>query len=122
MKANIRILLVEDEIVLALLLKKEILNIGYIIEKHVASGEKAIQSVLADPPDCIFMDIGLPGKIDGIDAMKEIKMKVDLPVIFITGYQDTKTRNRAMLENPLGYLVKPIDIQALKILLDSNFS
>ncbi len=121
MKTNLNILLVEDEIITALLLKKEIRNIGYVINTNVTSGEKAIDSVLKNPPDLILMDIGLAGKIDGIDTMKQIKLTLDIPVIFMTGYSDTVTKNRAQIEKPLGYLDKPVDLQALKHLIDHSF-
>ncbi len=67
------------------------------------------------------MDIRLTGEINGIDAASVIISESDIPVVFITGYDDKDIRERAERTKPLGYLAKPLDIDELKIILDKHF-
>ena len=87
MDKQIKILLVEDEFINALLIKKQLEFIGYAVSHHVTTGENAIISAKQNHPDIIIMDIRLAGEIDGIEAASVIKSESDIPVIFITGYE-----------------------------------
>lgn len=117
----IRILLVEDEVILSMTMKEQIKSIGYSIAQSVPTGEKAIAAAKSDPPDLIFMDIRLAGEIDGIDAAISIKSESDIPVIFITGYDDKTIRERAEKTDPLAFLIKPAKMSVLKEIIDSLF-
>jgi len=121
MERTVKILLVEDEVVIAMLLRKQLANIGYPVLGHVTTGEKAIVSANQNPPDIILMDIRLAGEIDGIEAAETIKAKVDVPIIFITGYDDKEIRERAEKIEPIGFLIKPLDVFSLKTILDARF-
>jgi CheY-like chemotaxis protein len=121
MEKAIRILLVEDEVILSMTMKEQIKNIGYSIAQSVPTGEKAIAAVKANPPDLILMDIRLAGEIDGIDAAISIKSESDIPVIFITGYDDKAIRERAEKTDPLAFLIKPPKMSVLKEIIDSLF-
>ncbi|TGK04593.1 response regulator [Leptospira selangorensis] len=118
---NLNVLLVEDEVIIAMLIRRELKKIGYNVIDLATSGEEAIQITKEDRPDLILMDITLAGEMDGITAASEIKKNWDIPIIFVTGYQDRATRERAALTNPLGYFVKPLQIDQLKSLIDSHF-
>jgi two-component system, response regulator PdtaR len=113
MKKAIRILLVEDEVITAMLLQQELHDFGYPILGHVTTGEKAIIFAQENFPDIILMDIALSGEIDGIEAAAAIKAKADIPVIFMTGYDDIEMKERAAKTKPLGYLIKPFDVTDL---------
>jgi CheY-like chemotaxis protein len=122
MRATIRILIVEDEVISAMILQKQLNNLGYLVLDHVTTGERAIASIAQNPPDMILMDISLPGEFDGIETAERIKTKVDLPIIFISGYADKVISDRAQKTNPIAYLTKPYDLFTLKNILDTHFN
>ncbi len=121
MKKSIKILLVEDEAVPAMLLQTQLEKLGYNISEHVTTGENAIASSRRNPPDIILMDIRLAGEIDGIEAAAAIRSESNIPVIFITGYDDQKNRERAGMLNQLEYLLKPLNVNKLKLVIDAHF-
>ena len=114
----IQILLVEDEFLIALGLEQELLQEGYDVIKIVSSGEDAIEVARQQSPDIILMDIRLAGKIDGVEAAEQIQSFSSTPIIFMTGYSNPETMNRAKKLNPLGYLIKSVSIAELKIIID----
>ena len=114
MDKKLKFLVVEDEFVNAILMEKQLKHIGHEVLNHVATGENAIISARQNPPDIILMDIRLAGEIDGIEAAAAIKSESDIPIIFITGYDDQSVRERAEKINPLGFLTKPLAINEFK--------
>ena len=107
---NKKILIVEDEIIIANLLRKLLEHEGYLIFGMVSTGEKAVEEALNNEIDMIIMDIHLAGEMNGIDAVKMIKEKKNIDVIFVTGFPDIETKNSAYSTNPSGFFIKPIDI------------
>lgn len=122
MEKRINILLVEDEVITAMLMRKQMADIGYPVSEHVTTGEKAIVISKHNQPDIILMDIRLAGELDGIDATEAIKTECDIPVIFITGFDDKEIKARAEKIKPLGYFIKPLNLISLKIVLDAHFN
>lgn len=122
MEKKLNILLVEDEFLNAMLMEKQLKHIGYTVSNHIATGENAIIKVRQEQPDVILMDIRLAGEIDGIEAASVIKSEFGIPIIFITGYDDQVIRERAEKLKPLGYLIKPLDIDELKAIIDGFIS
>lgn len=122
MLKSISILLVEDEVIIAMLMQQSLIKIGYSISEQVTTGEAAVISAKQNPPDVILMDIRLAGKMDGIEAAAVIQSEAEIPIIFITGYVDQTIRDRAELLKPLGYLSKPLDIIKLKTIIDKYFT
>jgi CheY-like chemotaxis protein len=118
---NLRILLVEDEIITAMLIRKQFSTLGCTCLLHVTTGENAIVSARTDPPDIILMDIRLAGQMDGIDAALVIKETADIPIIYITGYDDPAVRNRAEQSRPIGYLTKPLELGTLRRIIENHF-
>ncbi len=109
-----RILLVEDDYIISMLLEKQIRKMGYEVASKVESGEKAIEKTKEEKPDLILMDIELAGDIDGIETVRQIRKFSDVPVIYLTGNANEKTREIAVSTNPDGFLVKPVDMDVLK--------
>jgi PAS domain S-box-containing protein len=109
-----RILIVEDELIIARGIQKRLLGMGYDITDIVPSGEEAVQSATENPPDLILMDINLQGSMDGIQAAESIRSSLDLPVIYLTAYADAESLGRAKLTEPFGYIVKPFQDHALQ--------
>ncbi len=109
-----KILLVEDEKTTILMLTRFIEDLGYGVFKTVRSGEEAIHEVMKSSYGLVLMDITLEGKIDGIDAARQINEIHNIPVIYVTSSSDSATLKRALLTNPAGYIVKPVDKKELK--------
>ena len=109
--APIKILIVEDEAIvaenLALNLKKQ----GYEVAGFAKTGEEAIQVADTTHPDIVLMDIMLRGEIDGVEAAGQIRHQLEIPIIYMTAYADKTTLERAKQTEPYGYLVKPFKPQ-----------
>lgn len=103
----IRIMVVEDESIIAKDIRQSVESFGYSVTSTVASGEEAVARAGAERPDLVLMDIMLKGSLDGIGAAREIRDKYNIPIIYITAYDDEKTLARAKLTEPFGYLLKP---------------
>jgi DNA-binding NtrC family response regulator len=121
MNAQLKILIVEDEIIIASLLKKILEIEGFSIVDIVSSGEKAIKITREQEIDLILMDIHITGIIDGIETSRLISENGDAKIIFITGYPDMETREKAGKINPLGFFIKPLNIEELVIFIKKKF-
>jgi PAS domain S-box-containing protein len=108
-----KILIVEDETIEALDIKKMLESFGYDVPSVVLSGETAVETVKKIRPDLILMDIILKGKLDGISAAKKIQ-EFNIPIIFLTAHSDDEAVERAKKTEPYGYLIKPYDPLDLK--------
>ncbi len=113
-----KILIVEDETLVSLHLKRSLENLGYKVSDTVGSGEKALNHLSEDTPDLILMDIMLDGKLDGISTSEKIKSKHKIPIVYLSAYSDNKTLGRAKLTEPSGYLTKPFKDQDLKTTIE----
>ncbi len=109
-----RILVAEDEAIVAMDLRQKLVGLGYCVPKVIRSGEEAIESAVSLEPDLLLMDIGLAGQIDGIEAAATIREKLGIRVIFLTANSDQSTIERAHATKPLGYLLKPVELEQLQ--------
>ena len=115
---KIRILVVEDESLVARDIQNMLRSLGYEVTGIVASGEQAIQKASASAPDLVLMDIVLKGEIDGITAAETLWEDYGIPVIFLTAYADDTTFERAKLTKPFGYLLKPFEERELQTTIE----
>ena len=113
-----RIQIVEDDDDVAEILHKYITKIGHIVVNSSSSGKDAIYFAGEMNPDLILMDIELIGETDGIETAKQLKSLHNIPLVFVTGNYDNATIERAKEAEPLGYLIKPVDAQELKITIE----
>ena len=113
-----RILVVEDERIVARDLAGALTDLGYVVPATVATGEEAIERARDLRPDVVLMDIRLPGAIDGIQAAASIREECRIPVIYLTAHSDDETLRRAMQTEPLGYLVKPFSAPQLRCAIE----
>ena len=90
-----RILIVEDEALIAMDLTRRLERAGYVVADVASSGDEAIRLAASHCPDLILMDIRIQGARDGIDIAEEIRTKFDIPVIFLTAHADDETLDRA---------------------------
>jgi PAS domain S-box-containing protein len=109
-----RILICEDEGIIAEDMAGTLRGFGYEVVGVVSSGEEAIQAAEQTRPDLILMDVKLRGEIHGITACQRIRASQDVPVIYITAYDERDTLERAKLTEPYGFLVKPVGIPELR--------
>ncbi|RJR19239.1 MAG: response regulator [Nitrospiraceae bacterium] len=103
-----KILVVEDEAIIASDLQWRLQSMGYDVPSIVASGEDAVSKVWEIKPDLVLMDIMLLGEIDGIEAASRIHSVNDTPVIYLTSYADEELLERAKITEPFAYMIKPI--------------
>ncbi|MBI2839973.1 MAG: diguanylate cyclase [Acidobacteria bacterium] len=106
--AKARILIVEDDDYTAEALSSQLEYLDYTVAAVVTHGEEAIEKTIELQPDLVLMDIKLKGQMDGIEAAKQIRNRLEIPLIFLTGYADDELLQRAKLAEPAGYIVKPV--------------
>jgi len=109
-----KILIVEDEAIVALDMKSSIAKMGYEVTNTVTNHDDAINSVITNKPDFIIMDINLENSKDGIETVHSIQKIENIPIIYLSAFSDDETTDRAVQTNPLGYLIKPFNIAELK--------
>ena len=103
-----KILVVEDEWVIADALCKSLEKLSYTVFAPVSSGAEALKQIEAEKPDLVLMDIVLQGEMDGIETARQIKARASIPIIYLTAYTEQHFIERAKLTNPFSYLVKPV--------------
>ena len=104
-----KILLVEDERIVALDIRVRLQRLGYFVTGIVSTGEAAILAATEQQPDLALVDIRLKGPMDGIEVAERFRAELRVPVIYLTANTDPATVERAKQTEPFGYLVKPFD-------------
>ncbi|UBF27354.1 response regulator [Kovacikia minuta CCNUW1] len=116
---GLQILVVEDEIVIARDIEGCLENLGYSVADIVASGTDAIHRATELHPDLVLMDIRLEGELDGIQAAEQIWGCLEIPIIYVTGFSDRNTLERAKITQPFGYILKPVEEQELFVAIET---
>ena len=116
-----KVLIVEDDMIIAMVLERMIVKLNYTVLDKVITGEDAISSAQQNEPDLILMDIQLKDSTDGITAMEKIRERSNVPVIYITGNSDQYYMNRAKATDFVDYLVKPIQMSDLEQSINKAF-
>lgn len=112
---NFRILIVEDEKIIAKDLELRLIQMNYDVAACVSTGKEALALVKSEHVDLILMDIMIDGDIDGIETAELIHQQMDIPIIYLTAYADEITFQRAKLSDPFGYLLKPFQERDLDL-------
>lgn len=115
---EIKILIVEDEFIVANDIRNSLHAMGYVVTGIAASGEKAIRKAESEKPDLILMDIMLRGDMNGIEAAKHIHSQINVPVVFLTAYADPRIIEQAKAAKPFGYLIKSYEDRQLKATIE----
>lgn len=116
--SHARILIVEDEAIVALELEHRLQRQGYVIAGTARSAEEALALVAVQPIDLALLDLRLGGKRDGIDVARELRER-DTPFVFLTAHGDDETLARVKAVEPQGYLLKPFDERLLRLTIDT---
>ena len=125
MDQTVRILIVEDNVIIADDMQSMLEEIGYEIVSSVMAYEQAVKVLAESDVDLVLIDIVLASDKTGIDLGKHIREKYNIPFVFITSNSDRSTVESAKLVKPNGYLVKPFEQQDLYTAIEialSNFS
>jgi CheY-like chemotaxis protein len=109
-----RILIVEDERIIAAELSRRLTRMGYAVVATAGSGAEALERAQALAPDVVLMDIGLPGKMNGLEAGGRIWEELKIPVVYVTAYADEQTLAEARTPPPLLAIRKPFDASQLQ--------
>lgn len=109
-----RILIVEDEGIIAEDIQMSLQDLGYEVSGIVTRGKEAIRTAAEQRPDLVLMDVVLQGEMDGIVAANEIHTLLKIPIIYLTAYSDDKMLERAKNTEPFGYLIKPFRDRELR--------
>ena len=115
---NARLLIVEDEAITAIALRRELTSLGYRVVDTASSVQDAFRLAERERPDLVLMDITLSGELDGITAASAIRGDLGIPVVFLTAHQDERTMERALLASPYGYVLKPFTAIELKAVIE----
>ena len=110
-----RIVIVEDEAIVALQIKMHLQQKGYQVVGTFASGDEALQNIESVSPDLVLMDLKLRGAMDGIDTARRISECLDVPIVYLTAHSDDVTVRRAKETGPYGYVLKPYTERELDI-------
>jgi PAS domain S-box-containing protein len=113
-----KILVVEDEGIVAEDIRRSLQNLGYTVSAVVSSGQEAVKKAEEHKPNLVLMDIVLKGEIDGIEAANRIRLCFNIPVIYLTAYTDERTLDRAKVTEPFGYIVKPFEDRELRMTIE----
>lgn len=116
-----KILIVEDEFILQMMLEKMVQKMGHQVVTKAKSGSAAIDVVKSEKPDLILMDIKIIGEIDGIETIEEIRKFSEIPVLYLSGNTDPDTRKRAYTTAPMDFIIKPFEYQDLKDAINRSF-
>lgn len=113
-----RILVVEDEIIIAKNIELKLRNYGYEPIGICSTGQYAIEQAANQKPDLILMDISIKGDLDGIETAEVIQSKQSVPVIYLTALADDKTFQKAKISQPFAYLIKPFNDRELHVAIE----
>ncbi len=108
-----KILVVEDNMIIALVTRRTLEKAGFEVLELVCNGNEAIELARKEQPDLILMDIQLDNGDDGIETMLEIRKFSQSPVIFLTGDSEEKAKKKANFPGIYGFLIKPVQTQTL---------
>lgn len=113
-----RILVVEDEILVARDLQQQLTEMGYDVPDIAGAGAEALEKVEALNPDLVLMDIRLRGDMDGVAAAEQVRSRFGIPVVYLTAYADDTTVQRAKTTEPFGYILKPFQERELETTIE----
>jgi signal transduction histidine kinase len=115
---NTRILVVEDEILIAREIEGCLHELGYLVVGIAANAETALQQIVATQPDLALVDIVIQGEQDGITLAEQVRDRFHIPVIYLTAYVDDQTLARAKVTRPFGYILKPFNRNTLRVTVE----
>ena len=114
-----RILVVEDEPILALELKKDLQDLGFDVAAVIHDGDMVLHTYMRSKPDAVVMDIKLHGFRDGIDAAGQLRVFYSVPIVFVSSYPESEMAERLVRFKSFAYLQKPYEPGSLQSAIQS---
>jgi two-component system, response regulator PdtaR len=121
MTNKIKILIVEDQLIIARDIESLLIDWGYNVVGIAASSEEALAIFSTKKPDIALVDVHIQGEVDGIETVRLFNLKRPIPIVYLTAQADIQTVDRAKESNPFAYLLKPFDERGLQISLELAF-
>ena len=115
---SLRILIVEDDSVSAVLLQRSLEKNNHVIVGQANSGERALEILSQNQVDIVMMDINLAGQMDGIKTTELINEKYDMPVVYLSSSLYSDTLSKVVGTHPSGYVIKPFNIRELTVVIE----
>ncbi len=115
-----RILIVEDEWIVAGDLRASLEHMGYAVAGVVDTGQGAIEHAAREMPDLVLMDIALKGEMDGMEATGRIRSGLGIPVVYLSGYPEKKVYESGGTPGPFGYITKPYEERELRLAVEAT--
>lgn len=122
MKKNTKILIVEDEMIIAANISLQLTELGYEVTGIVPRGEEALVHIKSNAPDILLLDINLKGTLDGIETAEAMQKTANIPIIYLTANIDDAHFNRAKQTHPYGFIAKPYKKLDLKRTIELTLS
>ncbi|NJL76362.1 MAG: response regulator transcription factor [Saprospiraceae bacterium] len=122
MMRPVRILIVEDEMIIAAKISMHLEQSGYEVAGIIPRGEEAVIYCRENKPDILLLDINLKGLLDGVETAQVIQKEMDIPIIYLTGSTDDATFQRAKITRPFAFISKPYKKLDLQRAIDLTFS
>jgi len=113
-----KILVVEDEAIVAMDIRNRLLNLGHTVPAFTVTGSDALDKTAELHPDLVLMDIQLGGGMDGVETAAHIHRRFHVPVVYLTANSDENTLQRAKLTEPFGYILKPFSERELETTIE----
>ncbi len=113
-----KILIVEDDALIARDIEKILISLGYSVIKIITTGKGIVPRILKEDPDLILMDIMFQDKVRGIDIARRVRKLEDIPVVYLTAHSENSVIKKAKITEPYGYLLKPVGEKDLEIAID----
>ena len=112
------VLVVEDEVIIAMDIAMQLRELGYEPIGHATQGEQAIDMTKRLQPDLVLMDVHLAGSMDGITAAAAIRTQFGTGIVFLSAFDTSANRARAQAVGPVGYITKPFDTEELRAVIE----
>jgi two-component system, response regulator PdtaR len=113
-----KILIVEDDDIIAKVADWRLKNLGYTVCGRASYASEALELVEKQKPDLVLMDINIQGSIDGIETAKLIKKGYNIPIVYVTSHSDGATLERAKETKPDGFIIKPFEDNDLRVAIE----
>ena len=114
MKNDKKVMIVDDEMIFAMDMKMTLERLGYTVPKPESRGVQAVERIRTEEPNCIFLDVRLAGPIDGLEVARRVRAFSTVPIIFITGYEDTEIESKIRAIPSTDVLYKPFPTENIE--------
>ncbi len=115
---KIKILIVEDDIVIAKDIENILLSLGYSVRSIITTGLRVVSRIVRENPDLILLDIMFHNQVLGIDIARKVHVQLDVPVVYLTAHSEKNIIKQAKITDPFGYLLKPVGEKDLEITIE----